>query len=110
MKTGFQNYGYFKWQGLARFRFSFGSKRLELYLLILWVRRHSYGIFLCIFNVKGRKGSQVERRGEGAKWVAFLMSLADTQALRDFALSLQRREDWNSALPETRPEQNRTRI
>ena len=51
MKTGFQNYGYFKWQGLARFRFSFGSKRLELHLLILWVRRHSYGIFLCIFNV-----------------------------------------------------------
>ena len=61
-------------------------------------------------DFKGRKGSQVERRGEGAKWVAFLISLADTQALRDFALSLQRREDWNSALPETRPEQNRTRI
>ena len=56
-------------------------------------------------DFKGRKGSQVERRGEGAKWVAFLMSLADTQALRDFALSLQRREDWNSALPETRADQ-----
>ena len=31
---------------------------------------------------------------------------ADTQALQDFILGLQRREDWNSALPETRPEQN----
>ena len=59
-------------------------------------------------DFKGRKGSQVERRGEEvgeeAKWVAFQISLADTQALRDFTLSLQRREDWNSALLETRPE------
>ena len=29
---------------------------------------------------------------------------ADTQALRDFSLGFQRREDWNSALPEARPE------
>ena len=33
-----------------------------------------------------------------------LLPPADTQALRDFSLGLQRREDWNSALPETRPE------
>ena len=32
---------------------------------------------------------------------------ADTQALRDFSLGFQRREDWNSALPETR---NRIRV
>uniref|UniRef100_A0AC11ESN7 Uncharacterized protein n=1 Tax=Ovis aries TaxID=9940 RepID=A0AC11ESN7_SHEEP len=30
----------------------------------------------------------------------------DTQALWDFSLGLQRREDWNSALPEIRPDQN----
>ena len=29
---------------------------------------------------------------------------ADTQVLWDFSLGFQRREDWNSALPETRPE------
>ena len=28
---------------------------------------------------------------------------ADTQALWDFTLGLQRREDWNSALPEIKP-------
>ena len=54
-----------------------------------------------------------ERRQErGAKGVALQTSLAtsDTQALRDFTLGLQRRDDWNSALPETRPDQTRTRI
>ena len=30
----------------------------------------------------------------------------DAQALWDFSLGLQRREDWNSALPEIRPDQN----
>ena len=30
----------------------------------------------------------------------------DTHALRDFSLGLQRREDWNLALPEIRPDQN----
>ena len=31
-----------------------------------------------------------------------LLPPTDTQALRDFSLGLQRREDWNSALPEIR--------
>ena len=35
-----------------------------------------------------------------------LLPPADSQALRDFTLGLQRKEDWNSALSETRPEQN----
>ena len=49
-----------------------------------------------------------EEAGEGAKGVASQTSpaTADTQVLRDFTLGLQRRENWNSALPETRPEQN----
>ena len=57
---------------------------------------------------KGRKGSQVERRGRrwerGAKGWSYrrLLPPADTQALWDFTLGLQRREDWNSALPEIR--------
>ena len=33
-----------------------------------------------------------------------LLPPADTQALRDFSPGFQKREDWNSALPETRPE------
>ena len=33
-----------------------------------------------------------------------LLPPADTRALRDFPLGFQKREDWNSALPETRPE------
>ena len=35
-----------------------------------------------------------------------LLPPADTQALWDFTLGLQRREDWNLALPEIRPDQN----
>ena len=64
-------------------------------------------------DCKGRKGSQVERR-EGRRWergkngwpYRCFLPPADTQALWDFTLGLQRREDWNSALPEIRPEQN----
>ena len=33
-----------------------------------------------------------------------LLPPADTQALRDFSLRFQKREGWNSALPESRPE------
>ena len=33
-----------------------------------------------------------------------LLPPADTQTLWDFSLGFQKREDWNSALPETRPE------
>ena len=58
-----------------------------------------------------RKGSQVERRGgrrqeRRAKGWAYwhLLPSADTLALWDFTLGLQRRESWNLALPETRPE------
>jgi len=39
-----------------------------------------------------------------------LLPPADTQALQDFTLALQRREDWNSVPPETRPDQIRTKI
>ena len=35
-----------------------------------------------------------------------LLPPAHTQVLWDFTLGLQRREDWNSALPEIRPYQN----
>ena len=44
----------------------------------------------------GRKGRPYRR----------LLPPTDTQALWDFSLGLQRREDWNSALPEIRPDQN----
>ena len=63
-------------------------------------------------DFKGRKGSQVEGRrkevGEGAKWVAFLISLADTQALRDFTLSLQEKGklEFGPTRNQTRTEQN----
>ena len=66
-----------------------------------------------IKDFKGRKGSQVERRRgrrreRGAKGVAYrrLLPPTDIQVLWDFSLGLQRREDWNSALPEIRPDQN----
>ena len=68
-------------------------------------------------DFKGEKRDQVERRGvrrweRGAKrWpYRLLLPSADTQALRDFTLALQRREDWNSVPPETRPDQIRTKI
>ena len=63
---------------------------------------------------QGRKGSQVERR-RGRRWESWgrkewpyrrPLPPTDTQALWDFSLGLQRREDWNSALPEIRPDQN----
>ena len=44
----------------------------------------------------GRKGWPYRR----------LLPPTDTQMLWDFSLGLQRREDWNSALPEIRPDQN----
>ena len=51
------------------------------------------------------------RRGGQKGWpYRRLLPPADTQVLRNFTLSLQRREDWNLALPETRPNWNRTRI
>ena len=37
---------------------------------------------------------------EGKKKKAGLLLPANTQALQDFSLGLQRREDWNLALPE----------
>ena len=59
---------------------------------------------------QGRKGSQVERRrgrrwegGRGKGWpYRRLLPPTDSQGLWDFSLGLQRREDWNSALPEIR--------
>ena len=47
------------------------------------------------------------RRGGRKGWpYRRLLPPADTQALWNFTLGLQRREDWNSALPEIRPDQN----
>ena len=50
-----------------------------------------------------------EEAGEG-EWKGWpyrrLLPPTDTWALWDFPLGLQRREDWNSALPEIRPDQN----
>ena len=58
-------------------------------------------------DFKGRKGSQVERRG-GRRWErrakGRLLPPADTQALRDFTLGFQRGGDWSLALTQTRPE------
>ena len=64
-------------------------------------------------DFKGRKGNQVEIRGgrrQGRRQTGWpyrrLLPPAETQALWDLTLGLQRREDRNSALPEIRPEQN----
>jgi len=62
---------------------------------------------------KGGKDARLKEEGGGGgrggqKGLPYrhLLSPADTQALWDFALGLQRREDWNLALPEIRPDQN----
>ena len=44
------------------------------------------------------------REGQNVWTYRRLLPPTDTQALRDFSLGFQKREDWNSALPETRPE------
>ena len=53
-----------------------------------------------------KKGEEAgEEAGEGVQkgWTyKRLLPPTDTQALQDFSLGLQRREDWNSALPEIR--------
>ena len=47
-----------------------------------------------------------EEAGEGGKRGGLtdlgLLPPTDMQALRDFSLGFQKREDWNSALPEIR--------
>ena len=48
---------------------------------------------------KGGGGGRGRQKGWPCRC---LLSPADTQALWDFTLGLQRREDWNSALPEIR--------
>ena len=57
---------------------------------------------------KGGKEARLKEEGGGGGQKGWpyrrLLPLADTQVLRDFSLGFQRREDWNSALPETRPE------
>ena len=52
------------------------------------------------------KGGGGGGRGGGQKGRTYrrLLPPIDTQALRDFSLAFQKREDWNSVLPETRPE------
>ena len=62
---------------------------------------------------KGGKGARLKEEGGGGGrggrkgWPYIcLWPPTDIQALWDFPLCLQRREDWNSALPEIRPDQN----
>ena len=58
----------------------------------------------------GRKKKREEgggrRRGQKGWPYRRLLPPADTQVLWDFTLGLRSREDWNSALPGIRPEQN----
>ena len=62
---------------------------------------------------KGGKEARLKEEGGGGgrggpkAWpYRRLLPPTDTQVLWDFTLGLQRREDWNSALPEIRPDQN----
>ena len=64
-------------------------------------------------DFKGGKEARREEEGGGGgkggrkRWpYRCLLPPTDTQALWDFSLGLQRREDWNSALPEIRQDQN----
>ena len=66
---------------------------------------------------KGGKEARLKEEGGGGgrggpkAWpYRRLLPPTDTQVLWDFTLGLQRREDWNSALPETRSDQTGTRI
>ena len=63
-----------------------------------------------IKDFKGGKEARLKEEGGGGGrggrkgWpYRRLLQPTDTQALWDFSLGLQRREDWNSALPEIRP-------
>ena len=57
-------------------------------------------------RLRGKEWDETEGVGVGERkrkkgWpYRRLLPPADTQALRDFSLGFQRREDWNSALPE----------
>ena len=53
-----------------------------------------------------KKREEAEDRGQKGLPYGCLLLPADTQVLWDLTLGLQRREDWNSALPEIRPDQN----
>ena len=61
-----------------------------------------------IKDFKGGKEARLKEEGGGGRggqkgWpYRRLLPPTDTQALWDFSLGLQRREDWNSALPEIR--------
>ena len=66
-----------------------------------------------IKDFKGGKEAMLKEEGGGGgrggrkEWpYRRLLPPTDTQALWDFSLGLQRREDWNSALTEIRPDQN----
>ena len=52
------------------------------------------------------EGGGGRRRGQKGWPYRCLLPPTDTQALWDFTLGLWRREGWNSALPEIRPDQN----
>ena len=66
-----------------------------------------------IKDFKGGKEARLKEEGGGGGrggqkgWLyRRLLPPTDTQALWDFSMGLQRREVWNSALPEIRPDQN----
>ena len=74
------------------------------------------GLQIQVLTTKISKGGKEARlkeeggrggRGGRKRWpYRCLLPPTDTQALWDFSLGLQRRENWNSALPEIRPDQN----
>ena len=72
-------------------------------------RHRTLDLSINIKDFKGGKEARLKEEGgggrrEGKKGWPYrrLLPPTDTQALRDFSLGLQRREDWNSALPEIR--------
>ena len=57
-------------------------------------------------RLKEERGGGETERGQKGWPYSRLLPPTDAQALWDFSLGLQRREDWNLALLEIRPDQN----
>ena len=75
----------------------------ELHIQVLTASKISKGGKEARLKEEGGGG---ERGGQKGWPYRRLLPPADTKALWDFTLGLQRREDWNLALPEIRPDQN----
>ena len=72
-------------------------------------RHRTLDLSINIKDFKGGKEARLKEEGGGGRrggrkgWpYRRPLPPTDTHALRDFSLGLQRREDWNSALPEIR--------